>query len=114
MTKKQVNADDLIAIILKAIDDVKIDKHIYINVIETYERIAEKGGKSIDIFKKIADANFFKEDFEKAAKWYTELFKITAELDPEYYERFAFALNSIGKKEKANEIKNKLNKRLND
>jgi tetratricopeptide (TPR) repeat protein len=80
------------------------EKYIYIHLIKTYERIAEKGCKSIEIFQKLGDAYFFDGDYVKAVKWYGELFNMTTDLETEYFERYAYSLRAIGKKEQANEI----------
>ena len=61
------------------------EKYIYIHLIKTYERIAEKGCKSIAIFQKLGDAYFFDGDYVKAVKWYGELFNMTTDLDFEYF-----------------------------
>jgi tetratricopeptide (TPR) repeat protein len=44
--------------------------------IKTYERIAEKGYKSVDLFQKLGNAYYFNSEFDKAAKWYGELFAL--------------------------------------
>ncbi|MBC7846273.1 MAG: flagellar motor protein MotB [Flavobacterium sp.] len=94
--------------LLKTYDNPIIDvskvseKHIYVNLIKTYERIAEKGYKSIEIFQKLGNAYFFDGDYVKAAKWNGELFKNT--IDTEYYERFAYSFAAIREKDKAEEI----------
>lgn len=80
------------------------EKSIYVYLIKTYERIAEKGYKSIEIFQKLGDACFFDKQYTKAAKWYGELFKMTSAVDSEYYDRFAYSLTAIGEKDKASEI----------
>jgi tetratricopeptide (TPR) repeat protein len=87
----------------------KSEKYIYIHLMETYQRIAEKGTKSIEIFKKLGDFYFFEAEYTKAIKWYEELFQLTAHLDSEYYDRYAYSLKAIGKKNKANEIIKKRN-----
>jgi len=79
-------------------------KYIYIHLIKTYERIAEKGCKSIEIFQKLGDYFFFDGDYVKAARWYGELFKMTTNRDSEYYYRYAYSLRAIGDKDKANNI----------
>jgi len=83
---------------------INSEKYIYIHLIKTYERIAEKGCKSIEIFQKLGDAYFFEGDYVKAVKWYGELFNMTIDLESEYFERYAYSLRALGKKEKANEI----------
>ncbi|MFV8377097.1 tetratricopeptide repeat protein [Flavobacterium sp. LB1P62] len=85
------------------------DKYAYVDVIKTYERVAEKGYKSVDLFKKLGDLYFQSTDLEKAAQWYCELFAMnTNDLEPEYYYQYAKSLNFIGQNDKANEILEKL------
>ncbi|MBP4141914.1 OmpA family protein [Flavobacterium sp. P4023] len=85
--------------------DKKYDKFAYIDAIKTYERVAEKGYKSTEMFKNLANSYYFNSDFEKAAKWYAELFDMNStDLEPEYYYRYANSLKSIGQDEKANEL----------
>jgi tetratricopeptide (TPR) repeat protein len=83
----------------------------YANVvmIKTYERVAEKGYKSVDIFQKLGNAFYFNDELNKAAKWYAELFAITTDLEPEYYYRYSASLKAIGENEKANEMLAKFN-----
>lgn len=89
----------------KIVDSSKSSKkYIYVYMIKTYERIAEKGYKSTEIFQKLGDAYFFKGEYAKAAKWYGELFKMTTTVNSEYYDRFVYSMQAIGEKTKANEI----------
>ncbi|MEL1242458.1 flagellar motor protein MotB [Flavobacterium flavipallidum] len=91
----------------------KIGEHYaYVNVTKTYERIAEKGYKSIDLFEKLGNAFFADMNMEKAAKWYGELFLLTYDLDALYYDQYAKALLAIGDNEKANYILEKLKLKL--
>ncbi|MGO4906634.1 OmpA family protein [Flavobacterium sp. W20_MBD1_R3] len=85
--------------------DKKYDNYAYIDAIKTYEKVAEKGYKSADMFKKLGNSYYFNSELEKAAKWYGELFAMnTTDLDPEYYFRYAQSLRSIGQNDKANEL----------
>lgn len=90
------------------ITDKISDKYAYIDVIKTYERIAEKGYKSVDLFKKLGDSYYANADFDKAAKWYCELFAICNDLEPEYYYQYSKSLLFIGQDDNANEILEKL------
>jgi tetratricopeptide (TPR) repeat protein len=87
--------------------------YAYVNVTKTYERIAEKGYKSIDLFEKLGNAFYTDLNMTKAAKWYGELFAMTTDLDVIYYNQYAKSLYAIGENEKANLIIEKLNKKLN-
>ncbi|MFH6998865.1 OmpA family protein [Flavobacterium sp. FlaQc-57] len=91
--------------------DKKYDNYAYIDAIKTYERVAEKGYKSEDMFKKLANSFYFNSEFDKAAKWYGELFAMNTEVEPEYYYRYAQSLKSIGDTVKANQILDLFNKK---
>ena len=85
--------------------DKKYDNYAYVDAIKTYERVAEKGYKSAELFKKLGNAYYFNAELDKAAKWYAALFAMdTTNLEPEYYYRYAQSLRSIGQNDKANEM----------
>lgn len=85
--------------------DKKYDSYAYVDAIKTYERVAQKGYKSADMFKKLGNAYYFNSELDKAARWYGELFAMdTTDLEPEYYYRYAQSLRSIGQNDKANEM----------
>ena len=84
-----------------------LEKHgdyAYVYMLKTYERVAQKGYKSIDIFQKLGNGFYFNAEYEKAARWYGELFALTSDLDSEYYYRYGHSLKSIGKNDKAKEM----------
>jgi outer membrane protein OmpA-like peptidoglycan-associated protein len=83
--------------------DDKYDKYAYIDAIKTYERIAQNGYESPEIFQKLGNAYFFNSQLDEAVKWYDKLFDLKTNLDPEYYYRYAFCLKSNGQDEKAKE-----------
>lgn len=91
--------------------DKKYESYAYIDAIKTYERVAEKGYKSVDMFQKLGNAYYFNSEFEKAAKWYTELFAMNSDLEPEYYYRYAQSLKSIGQDDKSNQMLEKFNEK---
>jgi hypothetical protein len=87
----------------------KNNGYISINPLVTYERVAEKGYKSIEIFQKLGNAYFFNEKLKEAARWYAELFAMTTDLEPVYFYRYAKALRYIGENKKSDEMMNKFN-----
>jgi tetratricopeptide (TPR) repeat protein len=87
----------------------KVENYAYINILKTYERMTEKGYKSIAMLKKLGNDYFFNEEFEKAAKSYGELFSLTTELEPEYYYRYSISLKAIDQNEKASEYLKRFN-----
>lgn len=84
--------------------DKKYEGFAYIDAIKTYERVAEKGYKSVDMFQKLGNSYYFNGQLEKASKWYDELFAMTPDLEPEYYYRYAQSLKAVGNIPKANQI----------
>jgi tetratricopeptide (TPR) repeat protein len=91
------------------ITDKVNEKYAYVDVTNTYERVAAKGYKSVDLFKKLGDSYYFNSNFEKAAKWYGELFAMKTQLEPEYYYQYADCLQCIGNNKLAHEILLRLN-----
>jgi outer membrane protein OmpA-like peptidoglycan-associated protein/tetratricopeptide (TPR) repeat protein len=85
------------------------DNYAYINAIQTYERVAQKGYKSVPLFQKLGNAYYFNAQLEQAEKWYGELFALTDKLESEYYYRYAQSLRAVGNNEKANQILEKFN-----
>lgn len=83
----------------------------YIDILKTYERVVEKGYKSIDMLKKLGNAYYFIGQLDKAAKFYEDLFIMSSDLEPEYYFRYAQSLKSINKKVKADEMMMKFNQK---
>ena len=42
----------------------------FVDAIKTYERIAAKGYKSVDLFEKLANSYYFNAQLPEACKWY--------------------------------------------
>ena len=84
--------------------DKQYAKYAYIDATQTYERIANKGYKSADMFQKLANAYYFNANLPSAAKWYNELFAMNTEVQPEIYYRYAQSLKSTGDYKKADEM----------
>ena len=94
--------------------DKKYAKYSYIDAIEIYEKVAEKGHKSADLFMKLGNSYYFNGELNKAAKWYKELFALNETVDPEYYFRYAQSLKSIEDYENANKYLALFNKNTTD
>lgn len=77
---------------------------VKIDMVDTYERIMDKGFKTADMMIKVADDNFFQGKMDKAAKWYFELFNTTTELESIYYYRYGQSLIATGQIDKGNEM----------
>ncbi len=94
--------------------DKKYEKYSYIDAIEIYEKVAEKGHKSADLFKKLGNSYYFNGELDKSAKWYKELFSLNEAVEPEYYFRYAQSLKSIEDYENANKYLDLFNKNTTD
>lgn len=84
--------------------DKQYEKFAYIDAIKTYEAVAQKGYKSVDVFQKLGNAHYFNGELDKANKWYTELFAMNENVEPEYYFRYSQTLKSVGDYKKANQM----------
>ncbi|MCA0132081.1 OmpA family protein [Winogradskyella alexanderae] len=67
----------------------------YVKTSEVLLEVANKGYKSVDLFQKLANSYYFRNEMEDAAKWYGELVALNEVIDPEYYFRYALALKGI-------------------
>ena len=91
--------------------DKKYNSFAYIDAIKTYERVAEKGYKSEDMFQKLGNSYYFNGELDKAAKWYDELFAMAPDQQPEYFYRYAQSLKAVGQTDKANEMLEKFHQK---
>lgn len=92
--------------------DKSFDRTAYIDAIQIYERMAEKGYVNSSILQNLADAYYFNGKLTEANKWYTELFegqyenKNVSELPSEYYYRYSQTLRAVKNYEKSQELMN--------
>lgn len=85
----------------------------YIDIVKTYEKVVDKGFKSVEMLKRLGDAYYFKGKLDKAARFYKDLLDMTSDLDAEFYFRYAQSLKFINKKDKANEMMKIFNQKNN-
>ena len=94
--------------------DKKYNSYAYIDAIQTYERLAEKGYQSVEMFEKLGNAYYFNSDFEKAVQSYEKLYQLQSELAPEYFYRYAQSLKATGKEKEAATILAKFENKSSD
>ena len=82
--------------------DKKYDKLSYIATTKELLKLVEKGNKTPEVYKRLANSYYFNTKMEDASKWYGELFKLDAVVEYEYYYRYAMSLKAIGDYENAN------------
>lgn len=91
--------------------DKKYENYSYVDAISTYEHVASKGYKDEKMFQKLGNAYYFTADLVKAEKWYTELFAMNQDQEPEYYYRYSQTLKAVGNYAKADTMLEEFNKR---
>lgn len=92
--------------------DKEYNQYAYIDAIETYEKVAEKGYKDEKMFQRLGNAYYFNGELIKAAKWYDALFAMNAEQEPEYYYRYAQTLKATEDYPKADKTLETFNKKI--
>ena len=78
--------------------------YAFAKAIDIYEKVAEKGYGSADLYKKLGNSYYFNADLENAGKWYEKLFEINENIEPEFYFRYSHALKAMGDYKKADKM----------
>ena len=76
--------------------DQKFSDYAFIDAISIYEKVAQQGYRSAEIFQRLGDAYYFNGRYEEAAKWYKELMAENPTPSSEYLYRYAQSLKSTG------------------
>ncbi len=79
-------------------------KEAYVSAIQIYERLANKGMGSEQIYEKLGDANYFNANYIAAEQWYTKRYELKGTFPKEFLYRYGQSLKSAGKPQKANDI----------
>ncbi|MBU3682167.1 MAG: OmpA family protein [Flavobacterium sp.] len=72
------------------------EKLAYVDAIKTYERLAEKGYQSEELYQKLGNAYYFNAQLAKANTYYAQLFALNKNQEPEYLYRHAQTLKAVG------------------
>ena len=80
------------------------NKGAYVSAIQIYERLANKGMGSEQIFEKLGDANYFNANYVAAEQWYTKRYELKGTFPKEFLYRYGQSLKSAGKVQRAQEI----------
>ncbi len=84
--------------------DKKFDSEAYVSAIQIYERLANKGIGSEQIYEKLGDANYFNANYVQAEQWYTKRYELKGTFPKEFLYRYGQSLKSAGKNDQANQI----------
>ncbi len=79
-------------------------KESYVSAIQIYERLANKGMGSEQIYEKLGDANYFNANYVAAENWYTKRYELKGTFPKEFLFRYGQSLKSAGKEKQAQEI----------
>jgi outer membrane protein OmpA-like peptidoglycan-associated protein/tetratricopeptide (TPR) repeat protein len=85
------------------------DSYAYVDAIDNYKKVAEKGYQDEKIFQKLGNAYYFKAELPQALKWYDQLFMLYPNQEPEYLYRYSQALKSVGNYAKADQMLEQFN-----
>ena len=93
----------------------KYMEYSYIDAIKIYEKVAQSGFSSIELFQKIGDSYYFNGLLDKSKIWYDKLFQLDTNLiDSEYYFRYAQSLKSVKDYNEADKMMEKFYELTND
>ncbi len=81
----------------------------YVKTSEVLLEVANKGYKSVELFQKLGNSFYFRNEMKDAAKWYAELIALKEVIEPEYYFRYALALKGNGDYEDSDKWMQKFN-----
>jgi outer membrane protein OmpA-like peptidoglycan-associated protein len=79
-------------------------KESYVSAIQIYERLANKGMGSEQIYEKLGDANYFNANYAQAEQWYTKRYELKGTFPKEFLYRYGQSLKSAGKNDQATQI----------
>lgn len=83
--------------------DTRMERFAYIDAIQLYEHVANKGYHTPEVLQNLGDAYYFNGKLSEAYKWYAILFEEIEgeEIPSEYYYRYAQTLKSIEEYDRA-------------
>ena len=84
--------------------DKTFKKESYVSAIQIYERLANKGMGSEQIYEKLGDANYFNAHYVQAQKWYEKRYALSGIFPKEFLYRYGQSLKSSGKDKQGQEI----------
>ncbi|WP_347053701.1 OmpA family protein [Flavobacterium olei] len=78
------------------------DKLAFAEAGKLYQELVDSGNTSTEVYTKLGDSYYYNAEYAKAAQSYSKLMEASANnVPPEYYFRYAQALNSTGKRSEA-------------
>lgn len=84
--------------------DKQYENLAYVNATKTYERLLDKNISNPEMLQKLGNSYYFNADLLKAGSVYKMLFDSKAEVEPEYYYRYAQCLKAAQNYKLADEM----------
>lgn len=93
----------------------KYEEYSYIDAIAIYEKVAENGYASLELYQKLGDAYYFNGMLDKSKVWYDKLFDLDNQsFDPEYYFRYSQSLKAVKEYKESDKMMEKFYTLTND
>lgn len=81
--------------ISQTIDKPKMDVNKDIDLVKVYENYVSDGYGTAKIYQKLANANYFKNNYSEAKKWFEKLFDLEMLKDPTLRFRYKQSLKAL-------------------
>jgi len=81
--------------------NTKYEVLAYIDALEIYTDLVEKGNADAEVYRKLGDVNYFNAKYKEAANWYSKAYAMGNNPPADYNFRYGQSLKSIGELQKA-------------
>ncbi len=90
--------------------DENFDRFAFVDARKIYQKVAESGYSSADLFKKLGDSYYFNAELDQAVVWYEKLVnEYIDEVEPEYIFRYSQSLKNVERYDEADKMMEKFN-----
>jgi outer membrane protein OmpA-like peptidoglycan-associated protein/tetratricopeptide (TPR) repeat protein len=80
------------------------DKFAFVEAVKLYNEEIKKGNNSIELYTKLGDSYYYNGNYAEAANCYAKIINTSANIEPQYYFRYAQTLNNGKKYQEAEAI----------
>jgi outer membrane protein OmpA-like peptidoglycan-associated protein/tetratricopeptide (TPR) repeat protein len=80
------------------------NKFAFVEAAKLYTKLVDKGNNSVEVYTKLGDCYYYNGNYSEASAWYSKVIDGGNTVDPEYYFRYAQALNSSQKYDQAAKV----------
>ena len=79
----------------QSVKEVKADVNNDVDIVKVYEQVVVEGYGTAHIYKELANAYYFKNEYEKAKKWFEKLFDTEGNSDATLKHRYRQTLKAL-------------------